>query len=215
MANVKHVGRIAKNKRRCIVAYRTIPNDPYSALVLLTESMPADEHDALMSLVESPAGQQADELADAMARARLPDGRIMLAGFHKTGQLRKVATNEIEMIPNSKTSIMLNELNEIIAQQKGVALEDLAVKPTTQQEQAPKVEDEAAVDAASLYTQEPAPAATQAETGVLSDEDLAAQYRSQADAMFKEAKRLREQAEELSPTKKKPTTRKKEDSVKA
>ena len=39
--------------------------------------------------------------------------------------------------------------------------------------------------------------------GVLSDEDLAAQYRSQADAMFKEAKRLREQAEELVPTKRK------------
>jgi len=38
---------------------------------------------------------------------------------------------------------------------------------------------------------------------VLSDEDLAANYRSQADRMFKEAKRLREQAEELAPTKKK------------
>ena len=38
---------------------------------------------------------------------------------------------------------------------------------------------------------------------VLSDEDLAASYRSQADAMFKEAKRLREQAEELVPTKRK------------
>ena len=41
--------------------------------------------------------------------------------------------------------------------------------------------------------------------GVLTDDQLAAQYRSQADAMFKEAKRLREQAEELAPTKKKAT----------
>ena len=39
--------------------------------------------------------------------------------------------------------------------------------------------------------------------GVISDEDLAANYRSQADRLFKEAKRLREQAEELVPTKKK------------
>ena len=44
---------------------------------------------------------------------------------------------------------------------------------------------------------------TQSADGVLSDEDLAASYRSQADAMFKEAKRLREQAEELVPTKRK------------
>jgi len=38
---------------------------------------------------------------------------------------------------------------------------------------------------------------------VIDDAALAAQYRSQADTMFKEAKRLREQAEELVPTKKK------------
>ena len=44
-----------------------------------------------------------------------------------------------------------------------------------------------------------------ANTDVLSDDDLAASYRSQADRMFKEAKRLREQAEELAPTKKKKT----------
>jgi len=38
---------------------------------------------------------------------------------------------------------------------------------------------------------------------VLSDEDLAAQYRSQADALYKEAKSLRAKAEELVPTIKK------------
>ena len=38
---------------------------------------------------------------------------------------------------------------------------------------------------------------------VLTDEALAAQYRSQADALFKEAKSLREQAEALVPTKRK------------
>ena len=38
---------------------------------------------------------------------------------------------------------------------------------------------------------------------VLDDATLAAQYRSQADALYKEAKSLREQAEELVPTKRK------------
>jgi len=38
---------------------------------------------------------------------------------------------------------------------------------------------------------------------VLTDDVLAAQYRSQADALFKEAQALRKQAEELVPTKKK------------
>ena len=39
--------------------------------------------------------------------------------------------------------------------------------------------------------------------GALSDEEIAAKYRSDADRLYKEAKALREQAEELSPTKKK------------
>ena len=43
-------------------------------------------------------------------------------------------------------------------------------------------------------------------TDVLTDEALAAQYRSQADSLFKEAKTLREQAEQLVPTKRKSKT---------
>ena len=46
-------------------------------------------------------------------------------------------------------------------------------------------------------------AATAANETVLDDTTLATQYRSQADALYKEAKRLREQAEELVPTKRK------------
>jgi hypothetical protein len=38
---------------------------------------------------------------------------------------------------------------------------------------------------------------------VLSDDELAASYRSQADRLYKEAKALRDQAEALVPTKKK------------
>jgi hypothetical protein len=50
----------------------------------------------------------------------------------------------------------------------------------------------------------PAPTRAQADSNsVLTDKDLAKSYRSQADAMYKEAARLRKQAEELDPTVKK------------
>jgi hypothetical protein len=207
MSNLKHVGRQVNNKRKVVVAYRVVPGEPESCIVVPTESLMAEEHDALMKLVESDAGQSANELADAMARTRLPDGRIMLAAFHTTGRFSKMPTKAIEMTPNRNTVVNLAELNEAIAQQKGVAVEDLAVKPTTptqtnQAETTTPIVEEAVV--------EPLQAAAD---GVLSDEDLAAQYRSQADAMFKEAKRLREQAEELAPTKKKTATKKTEESV--
>lgn len=179
---LKHVGRLISNKRKVIVAYRVVPNEPENCIVITTENLMADEHDALMKLVESSSGQSAKHLADAMARTQLPDGRNMLAGFHTTGKMIKVAQNTVEMTPTTKSSVNLAELNQIIAEQEGVTVADLAPKPGVGEKRPPVVEA--------------------VEEKVLSNEDLAAQYRSQADALFKEAKNLREQAEQLVPTKK-------------
>lgn len=206
MPNIKHVGRIKNNKRRAIVAYRTLPGDPYNCLVVLTESLPSDEHDVLIKLVESPAGQQAYELAEAMARSYLPDGRNMLAGFHTTGKLRKVPTSDIEMTPDSKTVISLDKLNEVIAQQRGVSLEDLAVKPTSKSEEPTAKSTPEYETTGFLTTSEVNSQITDAVTVPVQPTDpveMAAQLRSQADAMFKEAKRMREVAETLVPTVKK------------
>jgi hypothetical protein len=192
---LKHVGRMAKNKRKIVVAYRVVPNEPDNCIVVTTENLMAEEHDALMKLVESDAGQSEEHLASAMARSRMPDGKIMLAALHTTGKMVKVATADVEMTPNSNTVIKLSELNEVIAEQKGVTVADLAVQdnsPAAKQQQSTTSTEPTSID------------------NVLSDEDLAAQYRSQADSLFKEAKRLREQAEELVPTKKKAKTKAKE-----
>lgn len=197
---LKHIGRLKNNKRRAIVAYRTLPGDPYSALVVMTESLPADEHDSLVKLVESPAGQNSYELAEVMARTYLPDGRNMLAGFHSTGQLKKISTNDIEMTPDSLTTISLDDLNKVIAQQRGVSLEDLPIKPTSPAEVKKPIEQ---TPTSNTVDTSVTPDTTN--EGVLTDDQLAAQYRSQADALFKEAKRLREQAEDLAPTKKRST----------
>lgn len=201
MPNYKHVGRVKNNQRKVVVAYRVVPGEPDSCLVVQTENLNAEEHDSLMKLVESDAGQNAYEFAEAMARARLPDGRNMLAGFHTTGKLNKVPSDAIEMMPNRSSIINLRELNETIANQRGVTVADLAIKGPDGQTVPPREDAvSAAINPTELYTSEPV--AQMAQEEILTDEALAAQYRSQADAMFKEAKRLREQAEELAPTKK-------------
>ena len=194
---LKHVGRIAANKRKVVVAYRTLPGEPENCLVVTTENLDAADHDSLMKLVESDAGQNEDEFATAMARTRLSDGRIMLAGFHTTGKMTKVPTSSVEMTPDRNAGIKLDELNKMIAEQRGVAIEDLAVKSPDQD---PTQTQESTIATASEIPSTPV------QEEVLDDAKLAAQYRSQADAMFKEAKRLREQAEELVPTKKKAKT---------
>ena len=192
---LKHVGRMKNNQRKVIVAYRTIPGDAESAIVVTTENLGADEHDSLMKLVESNAGQTAYELAEAMARVSLPDGRNMLAAFHTTGKMIKVPTNTVEMIPDNKTNIMLNELNLVIAQQKGVSIEDLALKGNTT-----KTENIASVNEIPESIVETIQASV---NDVLTDEQIAAKYRSDADRLYKEAKRLRDEADKLAPVKKK------------
>jgi hypothetical protein len=196
---LKHVGRMAQSGKKVLVAYRVLPNDAENCLVIATESLDADQHDSLMKLVESNVGQSAYELAEAMARVTLPDGRNMLAGLHMYGKLTKVPTKDVEMIPDTKSVINLAELNKIIAEQKGVTVEDLAVQPASTAKKSTNnapVEDTVVVDPVQTtvvpQVQEP-----------LTDDALAGQYRSQADALYKEAKRLREMAEELAPTKRK------------
>lgn len=204
---LKHVGRIASNQKKVIVAYRVVPGEPEHCLIIPTESLDSGEHDALMTAVESASGQQAYEFAEQMSRTTLPDGRNMLAGFHTTGKMSKVSTELIEMTPTTTSSVKLSDLNKIVAEQKGVTVADLALKgPDGATKQPAPIEEN--VDPVATYT-ETAPV----DDGVLSDADLAAQYRSQADALFKEAKALREQAEELVPTKRKSAAKKSTESA--
>ena len=199
MANLNHVGRVKSNQRKCAVVFRTLPNEPESCLILPTENLSPDDHDAVINLLESNAGQTANEFAEAMDRALLNDGSRMLPRFHATGKLVKMATNQIEMVPNTSVSVPLDELNKIIADQRGVSISDLAL---SEPEKA-RTRDLGEPAVAEVNPMDTVDTVVETEEAALTDEQLAAQYRSQADAMFKEAKVLREQAEELVPTKKK------------
>ena len=207
MANIKHVGRLKSNQRKVAVAFRVLPNNPNHALVVDTASLSDADHDSLMKLIESPAGQEAHELAEAMDRTSLQDGARMLPRFHATGRLQKVPTDQIEMTPNNQTAILLSEINSAVAEQKGVTVADLAMSeggnPASTTETVGTVNEMPTAKDTNVLAEADAARVQAPDNGVVSDEQLAASYRSQADSMFKEAKRLREQAEELAPTKKK------------
>lgn len=195
---MKHVGKMKNNSARVAVVYRTLPGEPMSALVVGTNGLPDAYHDSLMELIESDSGQQANELADILAVRRFPDGAVMLNWLHGRGQLKKVPTNMVLMTPNTQTQIPLDELNQLIATQKGVRVEDLAVNDGSQQSQekaaqAPKVEEQVVVTEEVVQ----APVAEKPIT--------ASDLRSMADKLFKEAQALRKKADELEPPAKKVT----------
>jgi hypothetical protein len=201
--NMKHVGKMKNNGARVAVAFRTIPGDPHSALVIGTNGLADAYHDSLMSLIESEGAQQANELADVLAVRKFPDGSNMLEWLHSRGSLKKVPTNLVLMTPDTKSSIQLDELNILIADQKGLTLEQLAITegeaiivepnaPATQNKWDKAREDRATAKAAK----------EEAET--VADRNLSpAEMRSRADALYKEAARLRKEADAVDPPKKK------------
>jgi hypothetical protein len=171
-----------------------------------------------MTLVETDQAQDAFEFGEMMFIRTFPDGRPMLQALQADGRLQKVATSIVTMTPNTNDAIMLAELNVLIAEQKNCTVDDLYTfvsgapkKSTTTVEDVAKVTDLApAVD-----TDIPAPVRAQAANDqALSDKDIAKSYRSQADALYKEAAKLRKDADELDPPQKK-TTKKVEETADA
>lgn len=202
MANLNHVGRIISTGQRVLVAFRTLPGDAFSCLVVITEQLDDSYHNAIINLVEGNAAQSAFEFAEALDRTQFPDGSRMLPSLHARGKLIKMSTADIEMIPAPGVSIILSELNQLIAEQRGVTVDSLSIKSDK-----PNLEVTEVASASEI----PAPSAEIAAPAVVeevpvtfdSPEDEAKYYRSQADKFAKDAAKFRRLAEELVPTKKK------------
>jgi hypothetical protein len=197
---LKHVGR--HGEKKVVVAYNTVPGEDHMALVIYSDSLPSMLHDEVMKVIESPAGQTAKSLADALFRNIMPDGNNTLGALHKGGFLKKVQTKQVILKPNAKSSVRLDELNEILKKMEGSA------------EAAKKLAD---IDAGRGYADpgknvsrdvgEPVKTEPAVNTsGVLTDADLANQrldqatkMESQAKTLLAEAKRLKEEASSLAP----------------
>ena len=200
---MKHVGKMKNNGAKIAIVYRTLPGDPYSALVVGTSNLGDTYHNSLMSVIQEAGGQQANELADILSVRKFPDGNNMLQWLHIRGQLKKVPTNNVLVTPAPNQSVQLDELNILIAEQKGITLEELAVSDGKKI----KKDDVTRTTSSSVnegeeFIQESEPIVV--ESKKIPEEPLtAAQLRSKADKLFKEAQLLRKQADELDPPKKK------------
>ena len=120
---LKHVGR--HGEKKVVIAYNTVPGEDHMALVIYSDSLPSLVHDEVMKVVESAAGQSAKSLADALFRNVMADGNNTLGALHKGGYLKKVQTKQVILTPNAKTSVRLDELNDIL---KGMEAGEEAVK---------------------------------------------------------------------------------------
>jgi hypothetical protein len=200
MRSLKHIGRIQNTGAKVLVVFRTLPGESNMALVLPVAQLPDQYHDSIMTLVETDQAQDAFEFGEIMHIRPFPDGRPMLRAMQADNRLIKVPTDSVMMTPTTNDTVLLANLNTLIAEQKNCTIDDLCTFVAGAPAEVKEVKE--AIPA--VDSDIPAPVRAQATSdAALTDKDLAKSYRSQADALYKEAARLRKEAEDLDPTVKK------------
>jgi hypothetical protein len=195
---IKHVGK--HNQRKVAIVYRKVPDESHMALVMYTDNLPMMIHDESMKVLESEVGQQAKELADALFRHTLADGTNCLTHIHKAGYLKKVPCNQVIVTPTAKSTVRLDELNDIMDKLEagGEAAQKLADIDANRGIRGVLQEGRELGQPAQPVTGTPS-------ADVLTDTDLATQRTAQAvkmeaeaKALLAEAKRLKQEATQLS-----------------
>jgi hypothetical protein len=177
--------------------------------VIQVNQLKDEYHDAIMQMLETDQAQEAFEFGEMLFIRHFPDGRPMLSALQQDGRLQKVSTSNVLMTPTVNAAVPLDQLNVLIAEQKNCAVDELCnfVSGAQANAQAKKTQ-ETKKNSVPNSEATSIPAMPQAAANqVLTDSDIAKGYRSQADAMYKEAARLRKEADALDPPKKKATVK--------
>jgi hypothetical protein len=204
---LKHIGR--HGEKKVVVAYNTVPGEDHMALVVYSDALPSMLHDEVMKVVESVAGQGAPVLADALFRNIMADGNNTLGSLHKGGFLKKVQTKQVILTPNAKSSVRLDELNDILKKMElgKEAIDAMAEIDAGRGYADPAKKGSKASKTTSRDVGEPVKTEVAVNTsGVLTDADLAkanldqaAKMELQAKTLLAEAKRLKEEASSFAP----------------
>ena len=212
---IKHVGKT--NDRKVLVLYREVPGDEHMCLVIYPEVLNASWQDAIQKVVESEVGQQANQLADALHRSFLPDGRAILETLHQERMIKKVRTADVIMTPSVNAAVRLDELNKLINKMNegADAMKQLEENEASRGMVDPSVKRaaEAKYKAEQLAKQQAAESRYQSpetfaapQDGVLSDRAIAANMLAQAKRMeieatdmIAEAARMKKDAERMVP----------------
>ena len=204
---LKHIGR--HGDRKVAILFREVPGEDHMCLVIYPETLPTHIHDSIMKTLESPVGQQATNLADALHRGVLPDGRPQLEALHREGMIKKIPSNQVIVTPNAQSNVKLDELNRIIKEMETgeAAINRLREidKSTGLVDPAVKRKAEAEFKRLQERNVQPEPLLASVD-GALDDKSLAMnmlaqakRMESEAKGMISEAARMKKDAQRMYP----------------
>jgi hypothetical protein len=124
---IRHTGVLNNTGKNVVVAFMSLPEDPEHALVIDTDALPDSFNESLRKIVESIDGQNAQNLADVLARRMAPDGSntTMLQKLHGAGRLQKVNIDLVTMTPRRGINWPLRQVLEAMKQREQTAPADL------------------------------------------------------------------------------------------
>ena len=213
MAFMKHVGK--HGDRKVCILFRQVPGEDHMCLVIYPDTLHAHWQDSIQKALESDVAQQSEELADALHRSYLPDGRPVLETLHQERMIKKLRTSDIIVTPTPDAKIRLDELNKMLNEMKQgeAAIKKMAENDASRGMVAPEVKRKAEAEYKAKQSQKADPAYVAPPTlkagqdGALSDRDIAANMLAQAKAMeinaramVAEAARMKKDAERMDPT---------------
>lgn len=110
----KHTGVLANTGKNIVVVFMSLPDDADHALIIDTDALPDAFNEALRKVVDSTEGQQAENLAEVLARRMSPDGSntTLLQKFHAAGRLQKVPVDLVVMTPRKGVNWPLKQILE-------------------------------------------------------------------------------------------------------
>jgi len=120
---IRHTGVLNNTGKNVVVAFMSLPEDQDHALVIDTDALPDSFNESLRKIVESIDGQNAENLADILARRIAPDGSnmTMLQKLHSAGRLQKVSVDLVTMTPRKGLNWPLRQVLEAMRQQEQTA----------------------------------------------------------------------------------------------
>lgn len=212
MAFIKHVGK--HGDRKVCILFRQVPGEDHMCLCIYPEVLPAHWQDSIQKALESDVAQQSEELADALHRSFLPDGRPVLGTLHQERMIKKIRTSDVIVTPTPDAKIRLDELNKMLNEMKQgeSAIKKMAENDASRGMVAPEVKRKAEAEfkagqAAKRDSSVVPPPLKAGQDGALSDRDIASNMLAQAKAMeisarsmVAEAARMKKEAERMDPT---------------
>jgi len=116
MKLIRHVGKMKDRGTKVLVVFMQLPEDAASSLVVETHTLPDLAQDEIIRLIETDECQKEDNLGDFLNRKTLTSGGSgsILNWLHTAGKLRKVAVNDVIMVPHPGHPIALSELLKLM-----------------------------------------------------------------------------------------------------